>query len=385
MRPWMTWTLVATTGAIGMGLAQQTVSVLINGKPATVETLQKNGKVFVDGVAFAKALGVSAKLEGGKLSVSSGATLYTQGTTQQAGGAGVIGKSYTLGREKPLNFLLRSAEFQIGRVVIGNEIYAPKRDEKLLILHATVQNPQKVEAYLSNFQWKFTAVDAKSVNHVYANYLAREGSTAELNIYLKPAQKIDVIIPLVVPAGGTVPKLIVENADESGTPVLRYDLSKTIRGLSAPYAAANDPYTAPPTVAANAGTYYPAKEFDLKLESAVYSSETLENETLEANERLLIATFSARNPINTSQTRYLLGLKNDLEFTALDADDNISKELSEWYKVGRPERLKEFPQMAYNQESKFRVGFKVPKDLKLKSLKVTGMLRDFVFDVSSAK
>ncbi len=387
MRPWMIWTLVAVGGAVGIVVAQQAVSVQINGKTATVETLQKNGKVFVDGLAFAKALGATAKLEGGRLSVSSasGATLYTQGTAQQAGGAGVIGKSYTLGRTKPLNFLLRSAEFQIGRVVIGNEIYAPKRDEKLLVLHATIQNPQKVEANLSNYQLKFTAVDAKDVNHVYANYLAREGSTSELNIYLKPTQRIDVVVPILVPASRTVPKLIAENNDEAGTPVLRYDLSKAIKGLPAPYATANDSYTAPPTVAAKPGTYYPAREFDLKLESVTYSNEALENETLEANERYLIATFSARNPINANQTRYLLALKNDLEFIALDGDDNISKALSEWYKVGRPERLKEFPQMAYNQASKFRVGFKVPKDLKLKSLKVMGALRDFVFDVSSAK
>ncbi len=385
MKSWMLWTMLAVSGATAIVIAQQTVTVTINGKASSMETISRGGKVFVDGVAFAKALGASATLTGGKLSVTSGAMMNTQGTAQQAGGAGVLGKSYTLGREKPLNFLLKSAEFQIARLVIGREIYAPNKSEKLLLLRATIQNPQKEEANLSNFQFKFTAVDASNENHVFANYLVKDGSTAELSTYLKPAQKIEVVIPIIVPAAASVPKLIVENKNESGTPVLRYDLSKSIKGLSAPYAAAGDQYSAPPIVAAKLGTYYPAKEFDLKLESAVFSTEPLENETLEANERYLIATFTAKNPINTNDTRYLLALKNDLEFNVLDNDGNSSQELSEWYKVGRAERLKEYPQMSYTQESKFRVAFKIPKDLKIKGIKVTGMLRDFVFDVSSVK
>jgi hypothetical protein len=379
------WSLIAIGAAIGIVVAQQTASVTVNGKAASLETISKNGKIFVDGVAFARALGATATLSNGKLIVNaSSATPYTQGTAQQAGGVGVIGKSYTLGREHPLNFALRAAEFQIARVVIGNEIYAPKNNEKLLLLRATVQNPQKVEANLSNYQLKFTAVDAKDVNHPYGNYVAREGSTEQLNIYLKPAQKIDVVIPIIVPAGGTVPKLIVEG-DERGAPVLRYDLSKSIKGLSAPYAAAKDPYSAPSTVPAQIGTYYPAKEFDFKLESATYSTEALESESLEANQRFLIATFVARNPINDDQKRYLLGLINDLEFSVSDADNNVTKELNEAYKVGRPERIKDYPSLVYNQESKFRIGFKVPKDLKLKSVNVGGGLRDFVFDLSSLK
>ena len=385
MKSWMLWTMLAVSGATAIVIAQQTASVAINGKASSLETISRGGKVFVDGVAFAKALGASATLTGGKLSVTSGAMMNTQGTAQQAGGAGVLGKSYTLGREKPLNFLLKSAEFQIMRLVIGREIYAPNKSEKLLLLRATIQNPQKEEAALSNYNFKFTAVDANNENRVFANFLVKDGSTAELNTFLKPAQKIEVVIPIIVPASGTVPKLIVENKNEAGTPVLRYDLSKSIKGLSAPYAAANNPFNAPPTVAAKSVTYYPAKEFDLKLEGAMYSTEALENETLEPNQRYLVATFTAKNPINTSDTRYLLGLKNDLKFSAVDTGDDMTASLYDWYKVSRPEEIADYPQLSYNQESKFRIAFKIPKDLKIKGIKVTGMLRDFVFDASSIK
>ena len=385
MKSWILWTMLTVSGATAIVIAQQAASVAINGKAAQLETISRGGKVFVDGVAFAKALGASATLTGGKLSVTSGAMMNTQGTAQQAGGAGVLGKSYTLGRDKPLNFLLKSAEFQIARLVIGREVYAPNKSEKLLLLRATIQNPQKEEANLSNYNFKFTAVDANNENRVFANFLVKDGSTAELNTYLKPAQKIEVVIPIIVPASGTVPKLIVENKNDSGTPVLRYDLSKSIKGLSAPYAAANNSYSAPPTVAVKSGTYYPAKEFDVKLESAAYSTEALEGETLEPNQRYLIATFTAKNPINTDETRYLLGLKNDLKFNAVDTGDDTTASLYEWYKVSRLEKISDYPQLSYNQESKFRIAFKLPKDLKVKGIKVTGMLRDFVFDVSSAK
>ncbi len=379
------WSWLLAFGVAGVVLAQQTVSVLINNKTAQLETVQRNGKVFVEAVAFAKALGATAKLEGGKLSVTTAnAPLYTQGTTQQAGGIGVLGQSYTLGRTKPLNFLLRSAEFQVSRVVIGSEIYAPSLDQKLLLLRGTVQNPQKVEAYLSNYHFKLTAVDTNGENHVFANFLGREGSTTALNLYLKPTQKIDVFIPILVPAKGTIPKLIIENKDENGSPVLRYDLSKSIRGLSAPYAA-TDPFTALSVVTATSGVYYSTKKFDFKLASVDYSTEAMTNESLEPSERLLLATFVARNPIDNSDSRYLLDLKNDLEFSALDADDNINKALYDWYKVSRPEPLREFPQMVFNQEAKFRIAFKIPRDLLVKKLKVRGGLRDFVFDVSGTK
>jgi hypothetical protein len=376
---------VLTLGAV---LAQQTITVLVNGKTSKLETLQKNGKVFVDGVQFAKALGANAKLEGGKLIVTTatGGAVYTQGTTQQAGGIGELGKAYTLGKDsEALNFTLRSAEFLVARQVIGSEFNAPKPSEKLLLLHCTIQNPQKQEVYLSNGQVKFTAVDSKGENHVRFYFFAREGDNKELSIYLKPGQKIDVVSPIIVPASGTIPKLIVEGGI-ANNPVVRYDLSKSIKGLPAPYADPKDPFKAPNTVSVKAGQYYPDTEFDFKLESVAFSSEKLDDNAPGDGKRFLLATFSARNPINNDDTRYLLALKNNLKFMVTDAnDDSIDSFNGEWYKVGTPQKISTYPNLAYDQESKFRVAFELPQKVNAKTLTLSGQLRNFVFDVGNAK
>ncbi len=71
-------------------VAQNAASVLINNKTAKLETITRNGKVFVDGVAFAKALGANAKLESGRLIVNApNAPQAVQGTTQLSGGGRV--------------------------------------------------------------------------------------------------------------------------------------------------------------------------------------------------------------------------------------------------------------------------------------------------------
>jgi hypothetical protein len=379
--------LFGTILSLGVVLAQQTMTVLVNGKTSKLETMQKNGKVFVDGVQFAKALGANAKLEGGKLIVTTaGGAVYTQGTTQQAGGIGELGKAYTLGKENyALNFTLKSAEFLVARQVIGNEFNAPKPSEKLLLLHCTIQNPQKQEAYLSNGQIKFTAVDSKGENHVRFYFFAREGDNKELSIYLKPGQKIDVVSPIIVPASGTIPKLIVEGGI-ANNPVVRYDLSKSIKGLPAPYADPKDPFKAPNTVSVKAGQYYPDTEFDFKLESVAFSSEKLDDNAPGDGKRFLLATFSARNPINNDDTRYLLALKNNLKFMVTDTnDDSIDSFNGEWYKVGTPQKISTYPNLAYDQESKFRVAFELPQKVNAKTLTLSGQLRNFVFDVGSTK
>jgi hypothetical protein len=382
--------VLLAAGLIGVStvasvIAENAASVLINNKTAKLETTTRNGKVFVDGVAFAKALGANARLEGGRLIVStSSGTPYTQGTTQLAGGVGKLGQAYTMGREKPLNFNLRSAEFVVGRVVIGTSIYYSKPNEKILLLRATVQNPQKEEAHLSSYQFKFTAVDDKNENHQFANYFGKEGAITKVDTYLKPGQKMDVIVPMKVPASGVVPKLIVAR-DEDKAPVLRYDLSQAVKGVPKPYAAANSAYSAPVKVSAQAGTYYPDEEFDVKLETVAFSKEALNGEAPGEGQRYLVATLSAKNPINDASARYLLGLRNELEFTLTDSGEDVTKAQYEWFKAARPERITDYPNLEYNQEYRFRVAFLIPNDVKPKTVNLVGQIRTFMFDASSAK
>jgi hypothetical protein len=82
----------------------------------------------------------------------------------------------------------------------------------------------------------------------------------------------------------------------------------------------------------------------------------------------------------------LLALKNNLEFTLTDAnDDSIRSFNGEWYKAGTPQKISTYPNLTYNQESKFRVAFELPQKVNAKTLTLTGKLRNFVFDVRNAK
>ena len=83
----------------------------------------------------------------------------------------------------------------------------------------------------------------------------------------------------------------------------------------------------------------------------------------------------------------LFGTALTLGAVLADVNDGIANASYEWYKTNPPKRIdnNSYPQMAYNQEYKFRVAFQLPKDINPKTLTVAGNLRNFVFDVSSAK
>lgn len=371
-----------------VALAQAAYTFTINGKAARLETVERNGRVFVDAEALAKALGASVTVDRAKRSVvivSAGqnAQQDVQGTTQLAGGEGAIGKTYSLGKgDYALNFTLKSAEFSVSRVTVGTNVYAPKANEKLLVLRYTVQNPQKRDMNLSYSSFKITAVDAKDVNHVFGNYIAREGSNDSLNVSLKPAQKIDAYLAFDVPAEGVVPKLIVERGD--GSPVVRYDLRRA-KGLPAPFADPADASgaTALQEVPAQVGQFYPGSNFDLKLEAVAYSTEAFEKRPPEQGKRYLVATFTVKNATAKTANEAAYSY-SQFTFELRDADGDKEKFGGYLIKASRDEHAD--GRLKPGEEARFRVYFTLPQDLAGKTLYVKeGDSRTYAFDVSNAK
>lgn len=361
----------------------------LNGKPASLPTVTQNGRVYVDAEAFAKALGASVTFDKAKNSfvvVSSGSKALTevQGTAQLAGGDGVLGKTYTLGQgEEGLNFTLKSVEYGVARATVGNSVYVPEADEKMLILHYTVQNPQKTEKRFSYGSFKFTAVDAKDINHKFDNYVARAGTSENLNVTLKPAQKIDVVASMTVPAAGPIPKLIV--APSGNGPVLRYDLRGKATALKAPFADPADTSgaTALTTVPAQGGTYYPLGLFDLKLDSVAYTKDKIGGKTPAAGKRFLVATFSLKNGTGptTDEKRWSYG---SFKFELKDADGEKVKYGDYLYKATRDETAS--GGLKSGEEGRFRVFFELPEDVAGATVSVSeGESRTYAFDVSGAK
>jgi hypothetical protein len=381
------WLLSGLT-LLGLALAQSTYSFTVNGKPAKLETLENGGKVFVEAQSFAKALGAQVTFNKTKKSfviVSSGAAPSdVQGTAQLAGGEGVVGKTYSLGKtDNALNFTLTGLEYSLTPVTMDTIVYAPKASEKLLVLRYTVQNPQKRDVPLNYANFKITAVDAKDVNHVFDNYVARDGTTEIYNASLKPAQKVSLLAAFAVPAAGPIPKLIIERND--GSPVVRYDLRGKVKPLVAPFADPSDSSgaSALSEVPAQLGVFYPGMSLGVKLEGAVFSTDKMDGKPPADGKRYLIATLGIKNLTGATANPVRFDYSN-FKFELRDAGGD--KQVFNGYliKAARDEHAD--GSLKSGEEYRFRVYFALPSDLTAKTLAVSeGASRVYAFDVSGAK
>ncbi|GGR30919.1 hypothetical protein [Deinococcus ruber] len=313
-------------------------------------------------------------------SVATPSPRVVQGTTQQDGENARPGQTFTIGKQNPLNFTLRSAEYSTGRVVIGNTVYFPAASEKLLILHYTVHNPQPKE---QRYYWadvNFTAVDAQDRNHNFVQAVAREGTSEPLELKLKPAQKVEVMTVIRVPAAGPVPKLIVQRSGDEQ--VLRYDLRGEVRKLSAPFADPADASgtSALPLPRTAAGTLVPLGALDVRLEDVHFSSETLGGRVPSAGHRYLVATFTLKNP-----------LPNDARYSWSSLTPNLKD--AEGEKVAYNQQMLKATHdeaasgtLSSGEEVKVRYAFELPLDVAADTLSVSDSSgRGYTYDVTSAR
>ncbi len=156
------------------------------------------------------------------------------GTDQMKGDNGKFGLTYTIGQKSPMNITLTDAQWSVERFNIGANSYAPTKGEKLLILTYTIHNPNPAITQVAGNTLKFTAVDQDNENHEAPMVICNKESGEELSMGMKPAQKVVCQTVIVVPAKGTIPKLMVQH--ESGGAVLRYDLRPVLKPLPAPFA-----------------------------------------------------------------------------------------------------------------------------------------------------
>lgn len=367
--------------AASFALAAPTLS--IDGKTVALPTALQGGKVFVDAQALARALGASVSYDPAAqrvVIVTGPSPAGAQGSGQLPGGAGQFGKTYALGQRSALNFTLKSAEYRVAPINIGSSLIAPEANEKLLVLHYSVQNPQKTDV---RYYWnalRFTGVDAQDVNHNAASAVAREGSRDALEIDLKPAQKVDAYAVLKVPAAGAVPKLLVERGD--GSPVLRYNLRGQVKALSAPFADPQDASgtTARPSVPATPGTFFPGIAYDLKLESVAFTTEPLGGRAPQGGRRYLVATVALKNTRNADQEYYWGTLRPELR----DADGELVEWNSKLLKAGRDEDAR--ARLKPGEEARVRFFFELPQDRGAKSLTLKeGAARAYEFDLGGVK
>ena len=287
--------------AVAPAALSATTTVMVNGQAAAVPVIEQGGKAYVDIAALMKILGGKASFDAGShrlyISSSAGSATASPGTAELAGDNGKMGTVYSMLKGSPLYFSLKSAEYTTKQVVIGDTLYFPAAEEKLLLLHFSVQNPQKTETFIRGDIMKFMAVDAANVNHEGIGTWgdAESHNTVELN--LKPAQRIDLYSVIVVPAKGVVPKLMVQPANDNDGPVLRYDLHDVVTALPAPIADPADKTgaTALTEVPAQVGAAYPHENFTLTVEKFAYVTTALNNQTPDEGARYLVANLLIKN------------------------------------------------------------------------------------------
>lgn len=219
------------------------------------------------------------------------------GTAQLPGDNGKLGQTYTMGFDLPnkLNLTLRSVRYTIAPLVMGDLWIVPERDQKLLVIEFTAQNPNKGEWLLRGDTLRFTAVDGQDVNHAGPGVIARSGVTKErYSAALKPGQKLDLVTGVIVPAAGVVPKLMV--AYTTSPKVLRYDLRGIVKPLEAPFADPADPSgaTALATIPGQKGAFYPSHRFDIRFDGAAFADSAGARKA-ERGKRFVVATLTARN------------------------------------------------------------------------------------------
>ncbi|HEY3266517.1 MAG TPA: hypothetical protein VGM37_06300 [Armatimonadota bacterium] len=302
------------------------------------------------------------------------------GTKQLTGDQAAPGQEYTLGKSSPLNFQLDSVEYSADRLRIGDNDYLPAADEKHLVIHFTLHNPQPRERLVRFDTLRYTAVDNLNTNHEARQHTGEKATLGELNMRLKPGQKVAAYTFIAVPAAVSVPKLIVTSSDNL---VLRYDLNGKIRPLSGPAVSPDDTSgaTALGEVPARYGVSYEMGAFDVVAVGAAHSAAPIGNQRLRDEARNLIVSLRVKNASKRPQV-----LRSDtLRVKMVDADGATvawrSNLLTNSRDVDFNSRLDP------GQEVSVRTYATVAKDQTVKtvSLTVGAGNRQFVYDLTAAQ
>lgn len=307
-------------------------------------------------------------------------THVVQGTTQLKGEYAAFGTTYTLGKIDPLNININSAEYTIEPVRVGDQLYVPKADEKLLVLHMTYHNPQHAERFTRWDSLAFTVVDPRDQNHEGLADLGMEKDQSTAAMTLKPTQKINVFGLIVVPASGEMPKLIVKSGDNL---VLRYDLKGKVKGLVAPFADPADKTGATALTSINfpMGTYAPLGCFKARVNSAEFTDKTTMGET-EANEgnRFLIVQMDVTNV--SPKPEFLRW--DTITGKVIDVDGIELSDCVDMFSKSRESSLA--TDLKPGQEIMTRCIYRIPNDAQVKTLSLClSEGKTFLFDLSSVK
>lgn len=330
---------------------------------AATEELRMKGKTTILAVAAVLTVGSALAQKPAGKSPQKPAPAPAQqpgrivlGTNQMAGDNGKFGLTYTIGQQRMLNITLTDARFSVERFNCGSYALTPGKDEKLLILTYTIHNPNPELTPYNSGTLKFTAVDQEDVNHEGQGQVVKKGLLEPLSVDLKPAQKIEVQAAILVPAKGTVPKLIVQH-DSKGA-VLRYDLREALKPLPAPFAG--EGFDAVPTIKGEKETYYPALTYDLKFVGTAFQERRLGVHTIGDEKIFFLPKFTFKKQTSTGHILRFRAQAVTEDGDRYEAGAMVKGSVDEG--VGQPTE--------FGQEMTARFDIVIPRKAKITSIRV---------------
>lgn len=298
------------------------------------------------------------------------------GTTQLDGNNAQIGTTYTLGKINPINITLNKVEYTLEPVFFGNDPIWPKKDEKIMVLHYTLHNPNRSDFGLAWNNIEINAVDSSDKNWRFHTNVAIEATHECANMALKPAQKTKVYACIVVPAKSEIPKVILQSSDRL---VLRYDLRGKALPLPTPIADPADPSgaTALQEVPAKIGEWYPCLGLHEKIDSIAFSTDPVNGEGPKKGCRYLVVKGTAKN--NTfSNDRFVW---STFKPKVIDSDGANLEQKGEALYASRDENLN--AEIGPGKELHFRYVFNAPEGASLKNLEFSQSgSHIFLYDLS---
>ena len=218
---------------------------------------------------------------------------------------GELGKNYTTtGRAHKLLFRVTSLEYRVAPLSIGDTTYAPKADEKLLVVHFVLQNAETTAYTVGWNALTMNAIDANEATCKGVSAMGAEADGKSVNIELKPAQKIEVYRIIRVAAAGPAKKLIIFRDQP---PVVRYDLLEKCKPTPLPKELADPADATGSTPAqpltAKIGQKMPLGEFGLTVDSWQAGAATFDGKAPKAGRQWVYVTATATN-LTTIEERF---------------------------------------------------------------------------------
>ncbi len=317
----------------------------------------------------------------------------TKGTAPMAGGLGQFETTYTLVSSDgfgPVNFTLVSANYSVARVSMKpGDNYAPSADQKLLVIHYRLKNPNSADMYYSS-RSLFQAVDANNTIIEDCGESRRESNSKDMvGDTMKPGQGIDDLYTcIVLPYQAQITKLVLKLAKPgSKEMVTRYMTSgktNVIKPLAAPYADPADKTgaTALQTVTGVLGTTYPAGLYDVSLDSVALAAGPLAGVTADDGKQFFVATFTV-----TNKTTYAFGFDGSLNFTLKTDDGKITDFIA---LKAKTDARSETQSLDPGESGTARCVIQITKGESLKTLTIAepinnSLSRAYVYDVSGVK